>query len=208
MTIKEIAELCGVDRTTVLRWAHKVSDDPVHFAQGLTIKLEEAEKSGRDPADFTLEETLAIIRAGGNDTLANLLAENAKNKEALAVQTGGFSQAITPQIEKAVYEVVYQAVQAAVSEQLDGAVDRLLDRVLSPQERQMRGLNDFLSRHIEITGDNGDYIIMADLYRQYKDYSGNPVSREAFPTMVSLICPNIKVVRREYSIQLIGCRLL
>ncbi|MDR2097665.1 MAG: helix-turn-helix domain-containing protein [Spirochaetaceae bacterium] len=35
MTIKEIAELCGTNRTTVLRWAHKVSGNPVQNAQGL-----------------------------------------------------------------------------------------------------------------------------------------------------------------------------
>jgi hypothetical protein len=85
MTIKEIAELCGVGRRTVERWAHKIADDPGQNDQGLTIKLKEAEKSGKDPADFTLEETLAIIgEGGGNKTLAALLAENAKNKNALA----------------------------------------------------------------------------------------------------------------------------
>jgi hypothetical protein len=90
MTIKEIAELRGTNRTTVLRWAHKIADDPVQNAQGLAVKLAEAEKSGKDPADFTLEETLAIIGEGGrNKALASLLAENAANKNALAVLDGG-----------------------------------------------------------------------------------------------------------------------
>jgi transcriptional regulator with XRE-family HTH domain len=84
MTIKEIAELCGVDRRTIERWAHKVSNDPGQNAQGLAEKLEQAKKSGKDPADFTLEETLAVIGEGsGNKTLAVLLAENASNKNAL-----------------------------------------------------------------------------------------------------------------------------
>jgi DNA-binding transcriptional MerR regulator len=82
MTIKEIAELCGVDQSTVWRWAQK--DDLLQNAKGITEKLEEARKSGKDPADFTLEETLAIIgEGGGNKTLAVLLAENATNKNAL-----------------------------------------------------------------------------------------------------------------------------
>jgi AcrR family transcriptional regulator len=84
MTIKEIAKMCGVNRTTVLRWAHKIADDPVQNAQGLAVKLEDAEKGGKDPAGFTLEETLAIIgEGGGNKALASLLAENARNKDAL-----------------------------------------------------------------------------------------------------------------------------
>jgi hypothetical protein len=33
------------------------------------------------PARFTLEETIAIVRAGGNNTLADLLLENAKQTD-------------------------------------------------------------------------------------------------------------------------------
>jgi transcriptional regulator with XRE-family HTH domain len=84
MTIKEIAELCGVDRRTVERWAHKIADDLGKNFQGLAVKLAEAEKSGKDPADFTLDETLAIIGEGGeNKALASLLAETAATKNAL-----------------------------------------------------------------------------------------------------------------------------
>jgi hypothetical protein len=39
------------------------------------------------PADFTLEETLAIIgEGGGNKALASLLAEDARNKDALEIR--------------------------------------------------------------------------------------------------------------------------
>jgi transcriptional regulator with XRE-family HTH domain len=85
MTIKEIAELCGVDQSTVWRWAQK--DDLLQNAKGITEKLEEARKSGKDPADFTLDETLTIIGTGGkNKALASLLADTAANKIALATQ--------------------------------------------------------------------------------------------------------------------------
>jgi len=87
MTIKEIARLCGVREQTVRNWTHKAAKDPTKNLQGLINKLEEAEKSGTTPADYTLEETLAIIRAGGNETLASLLAENAANKNAVSTQT-------------------------------------------------------------------------------------------------------------------------
>jgi transcriptional regulator with XRE-family HTH domain len=65
MTVKEIADLCGVDQSTVWRWAQK--DNLLHFAKGIIEKLEEARKSGKDPADFTLDETLAIIGEGGGN---------------------------------------------------------------------------------------------------------------------------------------------
>jgi hypothetical protein len=111
MTIKEITELCGVDRRTVERWAHKVSDDPGHFAQGLAEKLMEAEKSGKAPADFTLEETLAVIgEGGGNKVLVSLLAENAANKNALvkgSYAAKRYAKRIRPAAEAAgkVYEL-------------------------------------------------------------------------------------------------------
>jgi hypothetical protein len=86
MTIKEIAELCGVSGETVRRWIHSIADPTQNVegnllqnAQGLAEKLEQAEKSGKAPANFTLEETLAIIRdGGGNKTLASLLEDNAR----------------------------------------------------------------------------------------------------------------------------------
>jgi predicted transcriptional regulator len=94
MTIKEIAELCGVDQSTVWRWAQK--DDLLQNAKGITEKLEEARKSGKDPAGFTLDETLTIIgEGGGRKALASLLEETAVTKEVLAVQ----SEAITKIVE-------------------------------------------------------------------------------------------------------------
>jgi uncharacterized protein YjcR len=93
MTIKEIAELCGVEPRTINNWVHKIADDPGKNFQGLAVKLEEAEKSGKDPADFTLDETLAIIGEGGkNKALASLLAENAANKNTLKVQNEVFKE--------------------------------------------------------------------------------------------------------------------
>jgi predicted transcriptional regulator len=100
MTIKEVAELCGVTEQTVLNWTHKVADDLPKNLEGLSVKLEEARKSGKDPADFTLDETLAIIGEGGkNKALASLLAENAVNKNALAVQSEAMAK-ITKLAEK------------------------------------------------------------------------------------------------------------
>jgi hypothetical protein len=113
MTVREIADLCEVDRTTVLRWAHKVPEngpkqndqgstdgDPGQNNQipldrliprnleGIAEKLAEAEKSGKEPATFTLAETLAIIgEGGGKKTLASLLRENALSKDMMALQS-------------------------------------------------------------------------------------------------------------------------
>jgi hypothetical protein len=38
MTVKEIAELCGVEPRTINNWIHKIADDPGKNFQGLAIK--------------------------------------------------------------------------------------------------------------------------------------------------------------------------
>lgn len=76
MTIKEIAELTGKNRTTVLRWVMK---SPVQNAQG---RLSSAEKCSI-PADFSLDETLEILRTGGvSEGIMSLLRENALRRQA------------------------------------------------------------------------------------------------------------------------------
>ena len=84
MTIKEIAELCGVDDTTILRWTRNISD--CKMQSDIKSKLK---KSGHGIAsDFSLEETLAIISdGGGNKTLAALLEENHSLEAQKALKT-------------------------------------------------------------------------------------------------------------------------
>ena len=121
MTIKEIAELCGATHQTILNWVHKLVDnppknlegDPPKNWEGLAIKLQEAEKSGTTPADFTLEETLAIIEAGGNKTLAALLAENAANKNAVVAM-----QAVIPTLVESCNQI-----EAALNGRIDKAAN-------------------------------------------------------------------------------------
>lgn len=81
MTIKEIAKLAGRTDQAVRNWLEIAQQNKL-VAQ--TKKL----VRGRN-TEFTLEETVAIIRSGGNDTLADLLLENAKRD--ISVQNDVFS---------------------------------------------------------------------------------------------------------------------
>jgi predicted transcriptional regulator len=86
MTIKEIAELCGVSDQTVLNWIHRLESLNQKIWLRLSEKLEHG--SPEHPSDYDLGETIAIIQdGGGNKTLASLLAENAVTKNALTVQS-------------------------------------------------------------------------------------------------------------------------
>lgn len=74
MTTKQIAELCGVDESTVLRWAKKASSKMPSIRE----KLEAAGHG--TPALFALEEAVELSRVGKGDTFAELLIENAGRK--------------------------------------------------------------------------------------------------------------------------------
>ncbi|MBD3306567.1 hypothetical protein GF348_09325 [candidate division KSB3 bacterium] len=79
MTIKQIAEIAEKSHQTVGRWIESVK------SKMDTVKSKMDKATPNNPAQFNLAETIAIIRAGGNQTLADLLLENAtsqyKNKE-------------------------------------------------------------------------------------------------------------------------------
>ncbi len=83
MTIKEIAQVANVEERTVRRWAEKAAD------KMSAIKDKMSASSPAYPADFTLPETIATIRAGGNETLADLLEQNAKEKPAKSRRVNG-----------------------------------------------------------------------------------------------------------------------
>lgn len=78
MTIKEVADTANVTEKTVRGWITKAS---VELPE-LSGKTTEARRKGI-AARFTLPETIAIIRAGGNETLALLLEENANQSKAV-----------------------------------------------------------------------------------------------------------------------------
>ena len=92
MTIKEISNLCNVSESTIRNWIDTASTSAEiakpsavsaglpAVSAGLSLKIREAQET-KKPADFTLPETLAIIRAGGNKTLAALLEDNARNAD-------------------------------------------------------------------------------------------------------------------------------
>jgi len=76
MTVKEIAELCGVEDRTVRNWCHgdRFLKEKFSLRNAIVEKLSSG--SPEVPADFSLEETLAIIGdGGGNKALAALLGE-------------------------------------------------------------------------------------------------------------------------------------
>lgn len=76
MTTKEIAEAVGKDASTVSRWIVETSCK----MQEVSCKMQEAQQT-KKPADYTLEETCAIIETGLGKNTADLFRMNAAQKQ-------------------------------------------------------------------------------------------------------------------------------
>ena len=140
MTIREIAELCNVDRTTALRWAQRVDGA---LCTEIGAKCTEADKS-KVAARFTLDETLAIIRAGGKATLANLLAENARKAMATTPKLPNGTQLVA--LERMVEKKTISPYQAQLLLGVAAPRENPLPEVPATAEEGTRGFAAIRSR--------------------------------------------------------------
>jgi predicted transcriptional regulator len=218
MTIKEIAELCGVTEQTVLNWAHKLEVLNQNIWLRISEKLDRG--SPEHPSDYDLGETLEIIGEGGkNKALASLLAENAATKNALTVQNEATAKlreqlemlrSLPEQFEKfkgyavEAYKKLEARVDGAYKEVLGKATERagelatadVMEYLLSSHkpsahEAQLADLKRYLSRTIAATGDRRDKIDFFRLYPEYELKVENPIPKDAFAAHVLLLYPQI-----------------
>jgi hypothetical protein len=185
MTIKEIAELCGVDQSTVNRWIH---DPACKMQAGI---LEKLEKSGHGvSADFTLEETLTIIGEGGkNKALASLLAENAANKDALAIQTGhNQAGALLAAIE---------GLRADFQKFLEAGNQKSLP---DPKEAAIQELENFVERTLEVEPERIHRPYVWELYHAYEKEAQNPMGKQDFMFTIAQKHPEfeLKFSKKEW----------
>jgi hypothetical protein len=175
MTIKEIAELCGVDQSTVNRWIH---DPACKMQAGI---LEKLEKSGHGiSADFTLEETLTVIGEGGkNKALASLLAENAANKDALTTQK---KPDLIPQaIENAIQMAVEKAIQDKLAFFLLPSARKKAVK-LTREEEIRQEVAAFAEKCLEFTENWFNIVKEQDMYVLFKEgcIEKTPIPKYAF----------------------------
>jgi len=176
MTIKEIAELCGVYKTTVQRWIlnDKFLRCNLHLRNKIKEKLENG--SPEKPSDYDLEETLAIIGDGGkNKTLAALLAENAQNKDAITAQNDvsahlNLIENRLDRIENAINslaEALKQAlIRPAPSRKAIG--HKHYGKAPLKTERYEQAFNEYIAQCIEAKGPQW-YERCSALWQQYKE---------------------------------------
>jgi len=206
MTVKEIAELCGVEPRTVRYWIN--AEDFLRENFSLRNRIEEKSDRGSPeiPSDYDLEETLAIIgEGGGNKTLAALLEENTRNKGALAVR----QETAFPQfnLEKALENALSKTGIMERLERMEITQQRIEVEVLTSQTIQMRQLKSYLFDKIVITENRKDYVEFQQLYYDHGRYVSEPIPHDAFAHLVTYLYPGIKTRRYKGGMDFTGCRL-
>ena len=174
MTIKEIADLCGVDQSTVWRWAQSPA---CKMQADVTKKLDEAGHG--ISAEFSLAETLTIIgEGGGNKTLAALLTENAANKNALAVQNA-------PGIVELMKNLYV-----------------ISNRVLEdPKKAVYEELENFVQKNLEVDEKRIYKVPVWHLYHAYTKAVDNPINQHDFMFKIALDHPEfeLRYMRKEWA---------
>ena len=198
MTIKEIAELCGVDDTTILRWTRNISD--CKMQSDIKNKLK---KSGHGIAsDFSLEETLAIIGdGGGNKTLAALLEENSKNKNALSIAgSGGGAVHILNKFNDRL-ELIEKAIADIKKGQLQISAQ---PEITDPKTAMLY----FGGKFLEITGKDSNYVEVQTLFKIFKGMFKVEIDSHKFMYELPLAFPEIRLdTRRRYKALFRGCMI-
>ena len=202
MTIKEIAELCGVEERTVRNWCHGKRFLRENFSLRNIIVKKLEKGSPEKPSDFSLEETLAIIGdGGGNKTVAALLEENSKNKNALSIAGSGsgavqilnkFNDRLE-WIEKALEDI--KKGQLRISAQPE---------ITDPKTAMLY----FGGKFLEITGKDSNYVEVQTLFKIFKGMFKVEIDSHKFMYELPLAFPEIRLdTRRKYKALFRGCMI-
>ena len=115
MTTREIAKATGKGERTVQRWVQNMT------AKMASISDKMAASSSTHPADFDLEETIAIIEEGMGKNAAAIYRENAAKSTVPSVLTDRDFQMIAQIVSVAVSETMkaYDSRMRAVEEKVD-----------------------------------------------------------------------------------------
>ena len=204
MTVKEIAELCGVEDRTVRNWCHGERFLKENFSLRNAIVEKLSNGSPEVPADFSLEETLAIIRDGGkNETLAALLE---KERNLTTALQGTVESSLLPLNFKgcAVRTVMIGNMPWFVAKDVCEVLE------LSDVNKAVSKLDEDekLIRKLFVSGQNRDMIIVNEsgLYTLIMR-SNKPEARRFRKWVTSEVLPSIRATGQYTMPQLVESRL-
>jgi hypothetical protein len=159
MTTKQIAEAVGKNVSTVNRWVEKLlmqnADVDAQSADVKSIWEKAGSKDPHNPADYTLEETCAIIEAGLGKNAAGIFRANAEKS---APDTTSIAAIIRETIT-AMVPVLLEVVRGAIPQQQVAALPAPVE--LNQRDQLRRVVNGYAHR----SGDHAG--AWRELYTQF-----------------------------------------
>lgn len=164
MTTKGIAEVVGRNPATVARWVERTS----RKMQGVALKVQVA-KQTQEPADYSLEETLAIITEGMGRNAADIYRTNAEATPHVSPEPVGLNVAVL--VRETVQATVRELVPALVGA-LRGASAPVVTPVAAlpapPDLEPREALRKLVEGYARSQGGGPAYqTAWAELYREY-----------------------------------------
>jgi len=161
MTIKEISGLTGRTYKTVCNWCNSVKTTEI------SVKITEAKEKGK-PADFTLDETIEILRVGKvSESLISLLLENAENKDRFKpVSSVGLTSKDVDIIKTIVSETVSMTIKTLDTRManIESKYNSRVALLPAPELSDRDNLRQVINKRQKKTGAPFN-IIWGDLYR-------------------------------------------
>jgi hypothetical protein len=156
MTTKQISEAVGKDERTIQRWARRTGDK----LSSIGDKLSSVKQTGR-PADYTLDETMAIIETGLGKNAAAVWKENASRAK---------SGPDVYDIAAIVRETVASMVPVLIAAVRGAVPERAVASLPAPSDISMRDqLRQVVNRYASASGDHrGAWSnLYSDFYYRY-----------------------------------------
>jgi hypothetical protein len=189
MTIRQIAELCDVEERTARDWSKNVNCGK-NFPSLQNLDTIELSGHGKE-TDLPVETAVAIIRAGGREALASLLAENAANKDALVVQnTPGIMAQFTKLAEMLEKTTQTMEKQGKLIEAQSLALE-------DPQKAAYAELEKFVQYNLEVENKPIHRVFVHELWHAYENTAKNPLNEHNFKFKIALDHPEFELKRTK-----------
>ena len=150
MTTKEIAVAVGKAEKTVRTWASKAT-------------AKSAEATPAHPADWTLDESCAIIEVGLGKNAASLFRENAKNKAVPAV--GSSLTARDMEVIGGIVAAIMASMNSRV-EKIEAKIEQRQALLPAPQIKPRDNVNKIVREFAHKQGIEHS-VAFGDLYREF-----------------------------------------
>jgi hypothetical protein len=170
MTTKEIAEAVGKPEKTVRTWAAKAAAKSAEAG----AKLAEAQRSGGKAAEWSLEESCAIIEIGLGKNAASLFRENARNKTEPAA--GSSLTARDMEVIGGIVAAIMAGMNTRV-EKIEAKIEQRQALLPAPQIKPRDNVNKLVREYAHKQGIEHS-AAFGDLYREF-GYRTNTDPRRA-----------------------------